>query len=275
MFKPSDIVIDAYLDRLSDEYRRAHPDASNGAQTTLRRCGRLALTHTARTNALYTNMDGCLLTTEVALRIVEGRQIECFDVTPDDWLHFIVASLCSFTGFARGVVPGDKGRSLVVGTNGERFELPRGRTDGCLYPVYIERGQLFVRHYFRSDSMLDAERLADYLNHMTRFPFPAEYGTDRNSLGALLGSAQLIGHAADPRFHQRVKRFFRQLDEAGLAETMGYNNAQDVLDSYPKRFWRHIMPRIEVALSYLKYTGEGQMWLARMNAHMLAEEHRE
>lgn len=274
MFKPSDIVIDAYLERLGNEFRRAHPDAGSAALSTLNRSGRLALTHTARTNALYTNIDGCLLTTEVALRIIEGRQIELFDVSADDWLHFIVAALCSMTGFARGVVPGDKGRSLVIGPNGERFELGRGRTDGCLYPVYIDRGQLFVRHYFRTDPLLDAERLADYLDHM-RFPLPKDDVEDRNAFGALLGSAQLIGHAADPRFRQRLKRFYRQLEEAGLAESMGYRNAQDVLDTYPQRFWTHILPRIDVALNYLKYTGEGQIWLARMNAHMLAEEHRE
>lgn len=274
MFKPSDIVIDAYLERLDKEFRRLHPDAPPAAAATLRRAGRLALTHTARTNALYTNMDGCLLTVEVALRIIEGRQIERFDVSAEDWLHFVVAALCVFTGFARGVVPGDRGRDLVVGGNGERFELGRGRTDGCLYPVYIERGQLFVRHYFRTDPTLDAERLADYLDHM-RFPTPKADVTDRNGFGALLGAAQLIGHAADPRFHQRLKRFYRQLHEAGLAEAMGYRCAQDVLDTYPQRFWKHILPQIEVALSYLKYTGEGQLWLARMNAHMLAEEHRE
>lgn len=274
MFKPSDIVIDAYLDRLGDEFRRAHPEASSAAQTTLRRCGRLALTHTARTNALYTNIDGCLLTAEVALRIIEGRQIERFDVSADDWLHFMVAALCVFTGFARGVVPGDRGRDLVVGADGQRFELGRGRTDGCLYPVYIERSQLFARHYFRTDPLIEAERIADYLDYM-RFPVPKEDVADRDTLGALLGSAQLVGHAADPRFHQRLKRFYRQLEEAGLAEVMGYRNAQDVLDTYPQRFWKHILPQIEVALSYLKYTGEGQIWLARMNAHMLAEEHRD
>lgn len=274
MFKPSDIVIDAYLDRLRDEFQRAHPDATHAAQTSLRRCARLALTHTARTNSLYTNLDGCLLTAEVALRIIEGRQVEHFDVSANDWLHFMVAALCVFTGFARGVVPGDRGRDLVVDADGKRFELGRGRTDGSLYPVYIERGQLFARHYFRTDPLIEAERIADYLDYM-RFPFPKGELVDRGSFGALLGAAQLIGHAADPRFHQRLKRFYCQLEEAGLADIMGYRNAQDVLDTYPRRFWRHILPRIDVALSYLKYTGDGQIWLARMNAHMLAEEHRE
>lgn len=274
MFKPSDFVIDAYLDRLDDELRRAHPEAATAVGHTLRRAGRLALTHTARTNALYTNVDGVLLTTEVALRIIEGRQIECFDVAADDWLHFVIAALCSFTGFARGVVPGDRGRDLVVGADGQRLELDRSRTDGFLLSVYTERSRLFVRHYFRSDPLLDEERLADWIDYM-RFPGIKEDVCDRHGFGALLGAAQLIGHTADPRFHQRLKRYFRQLDEAGLAEAMGYRSAQDVLDTYPQRFWEHILPQIEVALGYLKYTGDGLVWLARLNAHMLAEEHGE
>ena len=273
MFKPADIVIDAYLEWLAKEFKRAHPDVGIAELNTLERAGRLALTHTARTNALYTNLDGCLLTTEVAMRIIEGRQIERFDVSVSDWLHFIVASLCCFTGFVRGVLPGDNGRDLVAGPDNQRFRLDRGQHDGCLYPVFVDRGQLFVHHRFHDDPLLDTDRLAEYLDSLRWFPTrkPVE---DLGTYSALLGGAQMIAHAADPRFQQRMKRFYRQLKEAGEAEQMGYANADDVIATYPRRFWKYILPQIELALSYLKYTGDGQLWLARLNSHMLVEEHR-
>ena len=79
---------------------------------------------------------------------------------------------------------------------------------------------------------------------------------------------------ADPRFVQRSKKLYRQLEEAGFASKMGYKNPADVIDTYPQRFWKHLLPQITVALSYLKYTGGGQIWLARLNSRMLEEEHK-
>ena len=43
----------------------------------------------------------------------------------------------------------------------------------------------------------------------------------------------------------------------------------------PASFWAFLFPKIGDAIDYLKYTGDGQTWLAHMNAHMLEEEHRE
>lgn len=56
---------------------------------------------------------------------------------------------------------------------------------------------------------------------------------------------------------------------------MGDQSAADVVDTCPQRFWEHLVPQMPAALGYLKYTGAGQLWLARLNAHMLEEEHRQ
>jgi hypothetical protein len=275
MFKPADIVIDDYLQRLTSEFQRAHPGLPHEYAQSLDRAGRLALTHVARTNALYTNLDSTFLVTEVAMRVIEGRQIECFDVTPEDWLHFILGSLCLYTGFVRGVVPGDSGRRLVTDAKGGTIDLERSRTDGYLLGCYIERSQLFVRHYFRGDRLIDGERLAA-LVEPTRLPASkTPPDDDEASWGSLLRAAQTIGLGADPRFRQRMKRMYRQLEEAGVAERMGYRDAADVIETYPQRFWDQLLPQIQLALSYLKYTGGGQTWLARLNSQMLIEEHGE
>lgn len=274
MFKPADIVIDEYMQRLRDEFAQAHPGASFEERETLARAGRLALIHVSRSNALYTNLESTLLITEVALRILEGRQIERYDVTSRDWLDFVIASLSMFTGFARGVVPGDDGRSLVISEDGEKLELDRGLTDGYLMRWYVPRSRMFVRRFFATEPMLDAERIAEMIS-FTRMPTPRTEPDDLDSWGALLRAAQTIALGADPRFVQRSKRLFRQFEEAGFTEAMGYASAADVVDTYPQRFWEHLVPQIPSALSYLKYTGGGQLWLARLNAHMLEEEHRQ
>lgn len=274
MFKPADIIIDDFVARLRDEFARAHPGATFEQRDTLERAGRLALTHVSRSNALYTNLDSTMLMAEVALRILEGRQIERYDVSVRDWLNFMLAALAAFTGFARGVVPGDKGRTLVISEDGKTLELERGRTDGALLRWYVPRSQMFVKHFFANEHEIDVEPIAEMIS-WTRMPTPRTPPKDLDSWGALLRASQTIGLGADPRFIQRSKRLFRQLEEAGFTRAMGYTSAADVVDTYPARFWEFLLPQLPVALSYLKYTGGGQLWLARLNAHMLEEEHRE
>ena len=274
MFKPSDIIIDEYLARLRREFVVAHPEVGRTHLDVLERAGRISLHHVARTNALYTNLESTLLVAEVSLRVLEGRQIERFDVTPDDWLHFVLGSLSVFVGFARGVVPGDDGRKLVVAADGRTVELERSQTDGCLLRDYIERSQLFIRRRFAHTPPIDAERLAAMIE-LTRMPTPRTPPEDQESWPALLRAAQTIALGADPRFVQRSKKLYRQLEEAGFAAKMGYGNPADIIDSYPQRFWQHLLPQITVALSYLKYTGGGQTWLARLNSRMLEEEHKQ
>ncbi|HSG90076.1 MAG TPA: hypothetical protein VLA56_12765 [Pseudomonadales bacterium] len=274
MFKPADIIIDDFVARLRDEFARAHPAASQQQRETLDRAARLAMTHVARSNALFTNMESMLLMCEVALSLLEGRQIERYDVTPRDWMNFVLAALSAYAGFTRGVVPGDVGRVLVVSEDGETVEMKRGLTDGFLTRWYVPRSQMFVRHYFANEKELDAGAIAEMIAE-TRTPTPRTPPADLNSWGALLRACQIIAQGADPRFIQRSKRLFRQLEEAGYTEKMGYVTAADVVDTYPARFWEFLLPQIPKALSYLKYTGGGQLWLARLNAHMLEEEHRE
>lgn len=273
MFKPSDIIIDSYLVHLREEFVRAHPGVGADYVNMLERAGRMSLRHVARSNALYTNLESTLMITEVVLRILEGRQIERFDVTPDDWLHMVLGSCCAFVGFARGVVPGDDGRHLVVSADGQTIELSRSQTDGCLLRDYIERSQMFIRQRFSTSPPIDADRLAEIIE-LTRMPTPRTPPDDPDSWPALLRAAQTIALGADPRFRQRSKKLYRQLEEAGFADKMGYKNPADVIDTYPQRFWKHLLPQITTALSYLKYTGGGQTWLARLNSRMLEEEHR-
>jgi hypothetical protein len=273
VFKASDVLIESFVERMAADYRTAFISPERGHLEALVTVARMALARMGFTNALYTNMTATLLLTQVSTDVLRGRMIERGDVSSSDWLHFLVSSLCSLIGFVRGSVPGDKGRLLVIDANGMTLDLPRGATDGVLYVHAVERSKLFVRHFFRNHPVIDGERVAGCIEY-TRFPALPDRNPETGNWPGLLRGAQTIAVVSDPRFTQRMKYFYLQLREAGLAELLGYQSAADILATFPARFWQMLYPQIGDATNYLKYTGDGLAWLASMNAHMLEEEHR-
>ncbi len=274
MFKPSDILIDAFVDRLREEFVRVYGTREDERLDCLAWVARMALTRMTFTNALYTNLSMSILTTQVATDVLRGRVIARGDVTADDWLHFSAASLCYLLGFVRGSVQGDQGRNCVIDGAGTTIELARGQSDGALYPWGVPRGKLFVQQFFRGHRLLDGERLAECIEY-TYYPAPRDRNLETGNWPGLLRGAQTIAVVSDPRFTQRLKYFYMQLKEAGLASAMNFHSVSDVFDSMPESFWKYLFPKIVDAIDYLKYTGDGLTWLASMNAHMLQEEHRE
>ena len=273
MFKPSDILIDAFVERLRQDYRAVFDTGVSGHLECLCFVGRMALTRMAFTNAQYTNLTTTMLTTQVATEVLRGRAIGRGDVSSSDYLHFLAAALCYLMGFVRGAVKGDNGRTCVVDDKGTTIELARGLSDGALYPWAPERSKLFARQFFREHALIDGERLAECIEY-TVFPAPHDKNHDTGTWPGLLRGAQTIAVVADPRFTQRLGYFYRQLKEASLAEKMRLKTADDLFQQLPTMFWKNLFPRIVDSIDYLKYTGDGLTWLASMNAHMLEEEHR-
>lgn len=274
MFKPSDILIDAFVERVRVDFVRVFGAREQERLDCLVWVARMALTRMTFTNALYTNLTMSMLTTQVATDILHGRVVARGDVSADDWLHFTSASLCYLVGFVRGSVKGDSGRSCVIDEAGNTTELQRGQSDGALYPWGVPRGKLFVQQFFRDHALIDGERLASCIEY-THYPALPDRNRETGNWPGLLRGAQTIAVVSDPRFTQRLKFFYLQLKEAGVAQSLSFNSAADVFDSMPSSFWKFLFPMIGDAIDYLKYTGDGQSWLANMNAHMLQEEHRE
>lgn len=273
MFKPSEVVISAYLDHLDARLLGLFPEAGERSRHTLRRAGRLLLGHTARTDALYTNLEGTLHRVEVLLCILEGRQQQQTDLAVQDWLHLVVAALAAYTGFARGSLPGDGEGEVSAGSDAGVIALGPEQTDGCLLPVFIARSQAFVRLYLRNESLLDPQAIADSLGHLE---FPVFSGADEataDAPGDWLNAAQLVSQLGDPRFHQRLPRLFRQLQEAGVTQQLEVADMTQLRRYWARHFWERLLPRVAVALPCLQQTGDGELWLARMNGHLLAAEH--
>ena len=57
------------------------------------------------------------MVTLVGQTILRGR-IMVEEVTPEDWLHFTVATLCHDIGYLRGVCPGDRDGHYVIDARG-------------------------------------------------------------------------------------------------------------------------------------------------------------
>ena len=147
------------------------------------------------------------MVTLVGQTILRGR-IMVEEVTPEDWLHFTVATLCHDLGYLRGVCPGDRDGRYVIDAEGTTIEAPRGASDAFLAPYHIERGKIFVRHRCKLINYLDRERIAQAIE-LTRFPIPvgddyAETATEP----ALVRAADLIGQLGDPNHSRKLNALY-------------------------------------------------------------------
>ena len=53
-------------------------------------------------------------------------------VSPEDWLHYLLAALTHDIGYIRGLCPGDTTDSFVIDAHGNRVTPPRGASDAFL-----------------------------------------------------------------------------------------------------------------------------------------------
>ncbi len=274
MFRPSEIVIEAFVDRLVANHARMFPNADTQHREFLAQIARMALSRMTLTNAMYTNLEQVVSTTQVAEDVLHGRMIARGDVSSSDWIHFLTGALCYVIGFVRGTVPGDDGRRLVINEAGDTLDLPKGKTDGSIWLQGTDRSKLFVKHFFKHHPLIDGNFVADCIEY-TSFPFPRDAKRDTDTWPGLLRGAQIVAVVSDPRFEARMKFFFMQLRDAGMDKVLKVDNGYKLIQSFVYMFWDDLFPLAPDAIAYLKYTSDGLTWLANMNAHMLEVEHRD
>ncbi|HYE49632.1 MAG TPA: hypothetical protein VEB20_08580 [Azospirillaceae bacterium] len=272
MFRPSDIVIDAFVAHLRDSFCAAFPAAPGAHLDALVRAVRVGANRIALADALYHDLDHTVVVTRVGEDIMRGKMIRDGRVTSLDWVHFTAALVLFAIGFCRDLVPGDRGESCVISPSGMRLRLPEGSTAGRLWPWFAERGMMFVRCFFEDDPVLDPDRLAAMIDY-ARFPPPLDTHPEIASYPGLLRAAHLIGAIADPYFPQKLKPLTLELEESGMLSQLGFRNVVEFRAGYPKLFWELLNPIIKDGVDLLEYTPPGRLWLASMRAHLLREEH--
>ena len=274
MFEPAAVLAGAFAQHLVDDfhlvYGRREPD--HGA--TIRAMAQLAVERISSSDALYHDVQHTMMVTLVGQTILRGR-IMVEEVTPEDWLHFTVATLCHDLGYLRGACPGDRDGRYVIDGEGNTVEAPRGASDAFLAPYHVERGKIFVRHRCKMIKHLDAERIARAIE-LTRFPIPeGDDYAETDSEPALVRAADLIGQLGDPNHAAQAQRALlgvrrdRHGGPARLPVAGRPRRAVPASSSGPRS-----SPTSTTALEHLERTVAGKQWIAQLYAHVFVEEHK-
>src|SRR5579862_8021200 len=235
MLNSTSLLADALGRNLAETFRRAYGDIEPRIPAMLDEAARLVIERIGGSDALYHDCEHTALVTLCIQDILRGRRLERI-VTPNDWVHTILAALNHDIGYVRGICPGDTPESFIIDSERHAVTPPRGASDAFLTPYHVERGKIVVRHRFAPVPDLDEERIAGAIE-LTRFPVPED-----------------DDHAATDT-------------EAGLVR------AADLVDHYPQFYWSKVERYIGDALRYLEMTMEGRQWVATLYAHVFAVEH--
>ena len=273
MFEPAAVLASAFAQNLVDGFYEVYGQRDPDHGPIIGAMARLAVERISASDALYHDVQHTMMVTLVGQTILRGR-IMVEVVTPEDWLHFTVATLCHDVGYLRGACPGDRDGHYVIDAAGTTIEAPRGASDAFLAPYHIERGKRFVRHRCKMIQHLDAERIANLIE-LTRFPIPdAAAYQDTEGYPALVRAADLIGQLGDPNHTRKLNGLYYEFVETGMAAQLGYSSPADLAEQYPKFFWGQVEPYLVTALEHLERTVAGKQWIAQLYAHVFVEEHR-
>ncbi len=257
---------------LSGVFLRTFGGSKPHIAALLDEAARLIIERIATSDALYHDAEHTALVTLVAQDILRGQRLRR-TVSPEDWLHFIVAALSHDIGYLRGVCHGDEGEQQVIDAAGNTVRLPRGASDAYLAPYHVSRSQIVMRERFASHRLIDGERIARAIE-LTRFPVPDDgdhAATDTEA--GLVRAADLIGQLGDPLYPRKLNALFHEFAEIGINHRLGYANPADVAEQYPTFFWSKIEPYIGDAISHLELTMEGRQWIAQLYSNVFALEH--
>jgi hypothetical protein len=272
MLNPTTLLADALGRNLAETYSRIFGSREPQFAAVLDEAARSVIELIANSDALY--HDG-QHTTFVALclqDILRGRRIARV-VSPEDWLHCILAALTHDIGYVRGICPGDTVDRFVIDAAGNTVAPPRGASDAFLTPYHVERSKIVVRERFRPVAGIDGERIAHAIE-LTRFPVPDDADhVETDSEAGLVRAADLIGQLADPLYLRKLNALYGEFNETGVAERLGYSSPADLIEQYPQFFWSKVERHIGDALRYLEMTMEGKQWIATLYAHVFAIEH--
>lgn len=271
MFRPSDILIEAFVAHLKEEYARNFPGGPPAHCHAIERAAGVALGHIARSNALYHDLSHTILVTQIGESLLRGKILRGDEVTSADWMHFVISTLCFAVGFVRDICPGDDGKgTCVVDANGATVAIPRGATDGWLWPYFTDRSKLFVAHHFRHDPIVDFHQLVTNIEY-SRFPPLPDRNRDTSTFPGLLRCAHLVGSVADPDFNIKTKPLVVELEESGMTKLLGYSDVAAFREGFHDLFWLSMYPLVADGLKLLDLTGEGREFVAHLHAYLLVE----
>jgi hypothetical protein len=275
MFNATEILIDAFVERLREGYRRTYGSLNQDFQDIIAWAGNMALENIANSDALYHNVEHSILVTLVGQEILRGKHIREGHVSPSDWLHFIISLLCHDIGYVKGVCRDDQeGENLyATGKDGKMIQLHPGNSDAALTDYHVDRAKLFIEERFHGHPIIDTEVIKKNIE-LTRFPVPkAEDHQDTVYYPGLVRAADLIGQLSDPRYLRKITSLFYEFEETGMNGKLGYETPADLRKNYSKFYWNCVYPYIKEGLVYLALTQQGKQILANLYSNVFVVEH--
>lgn len=271
--------IEKVVENLVQTYQRTYGGIAPEYGNVLGWVARLALENIANSDALYHNVEHTVMVTLAGQSILEGKHLAEGDVTPLDWLHYMMAVLLHDIGYVRGICRLDNGNRFATGIGDQTVVIPEGSSDAALTPYHVDRGQQFVRERFARSlhspgaPAIDVNRIAQCIE-MTRFPVPkGESHRDTTGFGGLVRGADFVGQLGDPNYLRKLPALFYEFEEIGINARHGYTVPGDLRRSYSQFYWEVVSPYIRDALYYLGFTKEGKQWVANLNSHVFMAEH--
>lgn len=274
-FNATEILIDEFVTRVQEGYRRTYGGWKTEYEDIIGWAGSMALENIANSDALYHNVEHTILVTLVGQEIVRGKQIREGGVSPEDWLHLMISLLCHDIGYVKGVCREDRtpANLYATGRGEEMVKLPVGASDASLTPYHVDRAKLFVEERFGGHKLIDAEIIMRNIE-LTRFPVPNEEDhQDTCNYPGMVRASDLIGQLSDPRYLNKISALFYEFEETGTNKFLGYRHPGDLRKNYPKFYWHGVFPYVKDALDYLRLTQQGKQIIANLYSNVFVVEH--
>ncbi|AFZ13043.1 hypothetical protein Cri9333_2169 [Crinalium epipsammum PCC 9333] len=275
MFNATEILIDAFVEKLREGYSRTYGGYKHDYEDIIAWAGSMAMENIANSDALYHNVEHSILVTLVGQEVLRGRHIREGGVSCEDWLHFIISLVCHDIGYVKGVCRQDREneRLYSTGKDGEMVSLPAGASDASLTPYHVDRAKEFIEERFGGHKLIDAELIKHNIE-LTRFPVPkAEDHQDTINYPGLVRASDLIGQLSDLRYLKKISALFYEFEETGVNKALGYRHPGDLRRNYPKFYWNGVHPYLKNALNYLALTQQGKQIIANLYSNVFVVEH--
>ncbi|MBW4680172.1 MAG: metal-dependent phosphohydrolase [Microcoleus vaginatus WJT46-NPBG5] len=273
MFNATELLIDTFVDKLRDGYRRTYGGYRPDYEDIIAWAGGMALENIANSDALYHNVEHTIMVALVGQELLRGKHIREGGVSCEDWLHFIISLVCHDIGYVKGVCRQDQDGVYATGQDGTMVSLPPGSSDAGLTPYHVDRAKLFIDERFGGHKLIDSEVIKRNIE-LTRFPVPKkEDHQDTINYPGLVRAADLIGQLSDPRYLKKISALFYEFEETGTNKYLGYNHPGHLRKNYPKFYWNGVHPYVKDALHYLSLTQQGKQVIANLYSNVFVVEH--
>jgi hypothetical protein len=276
MFNITEILIEDFVGKLRDGYRRTYGGQNPDYEDIIVWAGSMAIENLANSDALYHNIEHTILVTLVGQEILRGKHIREGGVSCDDWLHFIISLVCHDIGYVKGACRADQEASnlFATGIGTELVQLPAGATDAALTSYHVDRGKMFIDDRFANNRLINAHIIKQNIE-WTRFPVP--HNADNQNVSdypGLVRAADLIGQLSDPRYLKKISALFFEFEETGLNTVLGYKSPGDLRANYPTFYWNIVHPYVVDGLRFLSVTQEGKQIVSNLYANVFMVENR-